>query len=57
MTYRYDIKPIYTYDDDTPEASIQLTEWIVIDTANRDCPAGFVFATREEALAQAKAMG
>lgn len=57
MSERYDIKPIHTYDDDTPDAGIRFTEWIVVDTGNRYCPTGFVFATREEALAQAKAMG
>lgn len=57
MSYRYDISPIHYYDDDTPDAGIVSTEWVVIDTGNRNCPTGHVYATREEALAQAKAMG
>lgn len=57
MTYRYDIRPIHTYDDDTETANIVATEWVVIDTANRNCPTGHTFPTRGEALAQAQAMG
>jgi len=54
---RYDIQPTHFYDDDTPEAGIVRSEWIVIDTGNRNAPTGYVYNTREEALAKAKAMG
>lgn len=54
---RYDIRPVHTYSDDVEDAHIVGTEWIVVDTGNRYAPAGFVYATREEALSQARRMG
>lgn len=54
---RYDIRPVYTYDDDTEDAQVKGTEWIVVDTANRYAPTGYVYATREDALNRARAMG
>lgn len=54
---RYDIRPVHTYDDDTEGATIVATEWVVVDTANRYAPAGYVYANREDALAQARRMG
>jgi len=53
---RYDIRPTHTYRDEEG-TEIQSTEWIVVDTANRYAPAGYVYATREEALQQARRMG